>query len=311
MANKFYSNFRIPGVQLSKYTSRFSGHQTFPLRYGWLYKYNQTSQLKEFSKLTSDDLMIEWGVGKNMVDGLKYWAERLEISSNGSEYKTISEYDLHLDNTNSLWLVHWMLCRKVNELTAYRLFFNHYNGLTIDSKSFMLFIKDLFESRKFESDTKKSSILQLPAENTLTKDISTFLLTYSLKKEQKVSENSFSSPLAELGLIKQFDKLTHLCELEERSTLSDSVFVYSVIDYFTGQAQATMSFDAFLMGEGSPARIFRMSQAEVELRLEKVVELTKNKIGWTDTQGLRQIQIKDKTIFNEKNSFLNKIYKQV
>jgi len=302
---------------LSKYTARFSGHQTFPLRYGWLYKYYQTSLSGNFKKLSTDDLMVEWGVGKNMVDGLKYWADRVGITSetNGiCEYKTIHQNDAYLDNINSIWLTHWLLCRDVQDLTSYRIFFNFYNGLTVDKRSFMLFIRELFESRKFESSTKKAGVLQLSTENTLSKDISTLFLTYSLNKSGKVSEDSFSSPLSELGLIKQFDKQTYLCELEERTTLSDTVFVYALVDYFERQHSqynhvATVSFDSFLMGEGSPARIFRMSQSEVELRLEKAVKLTDNKIGWTDTQGLRQIQIKDSTVFDSKSTLLKNIYK--
>ena len=34
-------------------------HQIFPLRYGWLYN---------FKKLSTDDLMAEWGVSKNIVE---------------------------------------------------------------------------------------------------------------------------------------------------------------------------------------------------------------------------------------------------
>jgi len=298
---------------LSKYTARFSGHQTFPLRYGWLYKFYQTSLLDSFNKLTSDDLMVEWGVGRNMVDAVKYWADRVGISSN-SEYSVIDKNDADLDKINSVWLIHWLLCRNAKELTAYRIFFNFYNGQTVTKVSLALFIKELFELQQFQSNTKKAGILQLSSENTVSKDISTLFLTYSSNKSVKVSEDSFSSPLSELGLIKQFDKQTYLCELEERTNLSDAVFVFALIDYFErltleNRQITTISFDAFLLGEGSPARIFRMSQAEVELRLERAVKLTENKIGWTDTQGLRQIQIKDNNVFKEKNAFLNRIYK--
>lgn len=295
---------------MSKYTARFSGHQTFPLRYGWLYKFYQTSLLADFKKLTTDELMVEWGVGKNMVEAVKYWADRVGINQENSEYITIHANDEYLDDINSIWLIHWLLCRTVTELTAYRILFSFYNGLTVNKASFSLFIKELFESRKFQSNTNKKGLLQLPSENTLNSDISTLFLSYSSNKTGKVSEDSFSSPLSELGLIKQFDKQVYLCELEERATLSDAVFVYSVVDYFDAEnQQSTISFDSFLMGEGSPARIFRMSQSEVELRLEKVVELTDGKIGWTDTQGLRQIQIKDSTVFKDKSTFLNKVYK--
>lgn len=305
---------------MNKYTARFSGHQTFPLRYGWLYKYYQVSQFENFSSLTTDDLMVEWGVGKNMVEGLKYWADRVGIYDQNdenmvsNEYSQIDQHDAHLENINSIWLIHWLLCRNVSELTAYRVFFNFYNGQKVDKTSLFVFVKELFESRQFEANTKKKSILQLPSEGTVSKDLSTFFLTYATKKSGKVSEDSFSSPLSELGLLKQFDKQTYLCELEERNSLSDEVFTYALLDYFASLASelnpvTTMSFESFLIGEGSPARVFRMSQSEVEIRLESTSKLTSGKVGWTDTQGLRQIQIKDSTVLENKDTFLAKIYK--
>lgn len=263
--------------------------------------------------------MVEWGVGKNMVDGIKYWAGRVGIYDQADNHKVSDEYfhidqhDEHLENISSLWLIHWLLCRDVTELTAYRIFFNFYNGQKVDKESLLMFIKELFATKQFESDTKKKSILQLPADNSLTKDISTFFLTYAKSKTIKISEDSFSSPLSELGLLKQFDRQKFLCELEPRSSLSDQVFTFALVDYFSmlsGRGGATtMSFDSFLLEPGSPARVFRMDQTEVENRLERASELTDKRIGWTDTQGLRQIQIKDIDVLNDRNTFLAKIYK--
>ncbi|ELA9593019.1 DUF4007 family protein [Vibrio parahaemolyticus] len=304
---------------MNKYTARFSGHQTFPLRYGWLYKYFQTSLLQGFDTLTTEDLMVEWGVGKNMVDAIKYWAGRVGIYEQADtikvsdEYFEIERHDQHLESMSSLWMIHWLLCRNVSELTSYRIFFNFYNGLKVDKESLLGFIKDLFEKNQFKSDTKSENILQLPTDNSLYKDIGTFFLTYAKSKSSKVSEDSFSSPLSELGLLKQFDKQIFLCELEQRHSLSNEVFTYAVIDYFLALASeknaVTMSFESFMSEPGSPARIFRMSQFEVENRLEIVSELTSGKIGWTDTQGLRQIQIKDSSVLKNKKHFLKKIYK--
>ena len=50
---------------------RFSGHQTFALRYGWLEKgYEFTLRGKRFSH---ESAIVDLGVGKNMVDSIKYW----------------------------------------------------------------------------------------------------------------------------------------------------------------------------------------------------------------------------------------------
>lgn len=59
----------------------FSGHETFPLRYGWLKKvYDAATAVEEKKGNISKDLFnnIEaisiLGVGKNMVSSMRYWA---------------------------------------------------------------------------------------------------------------------------------------------------------------------------------------------------------------------------------------------
>lgn len=51
---------------------RFSGHQTFVFRYGWLVKGVDLIRRNPHGFL-EDDAIVQLGVGKNMVDSIKYW----------------------------------------------------------------------------------------------------------------------------------------------------------------------------------------------------------------------------------------------
>ena len=51
---------------------KFSGHQTFVCRYGWLEKGVRLIQRNPHGFL-EDDVLIQLGVGKNMVESIKYW----------------------------------------------------------------------------------------------------------------------------------------------------------------------------------------------------------------------------------------------
>ena len=61
------------------YSPQLSGHETFPLRYGWLKKAFDAVQ---DSKDTEDnrtvfsgaDAIARFGVGKNMVASMRHWA---------------------------------------------------------------------------------------------------------------------------------------------------------------------------------------------------------------------------------------------
>ena len=77
---------------------KFGGHQSFHLRDQWLYKgiywwTNQSSQLSLRDKKVMDKAMKEMGVGKNMVDSIKYWliaTKLIELDNKGSESYSIA-----------------------------------------------------------------------------------------------------------------------------------------------------------------------------------------------------------------------------
>ena len=59
---------------------QFSGHETFPLRYGWLKKVHDAVRENEQQGVdgkqvfSSEDAIARFGVGKNMVASMRYWA---------------------------------------------------------------------------------------------------------------------------------------------------------------------------------------------------------------------------------------------
>ena len=61
------------------YRPQFSGHETFPLRYGWLKKAVDAVRIAEVEKenlsvFSADDAIARFGVGKNMVASIRHWA---------------------------------------------------------------------------------------------------------------------------------------------------------------------------------------------------------------------------------------------
>src|SRR4051812_45658290 len=62
------------------YKPLLSGHETFPLRYGWLKKaFDAVSEssddlFKRRSVFREDDAIAHFGVGKNMVASIRHWA---------------------------------------------------------------------------------------------------------------------------------------------------------------------------------------------------------------------------------------------
>src|ERR1700743_1261113 len=72
---------------------QFAGHETFPLRYGWLNKaYDQVTRALRSGNTDTNSIFIDdesislFGVGKNMVVSMRHWALAVEVlrSKDGS-----------------------------------------------------------------------------------------------------------------------------------------------------------------------------------------------------------------------------------
>ncbi|SEH04935.1 DUF4007 family protein [Candidatus Venteria ishoeyi] len=80
---KQYQEIRLEAFQhipqLKPRQITFGRHQTFPLRFGWLSKGFQ-SLLENPGIFSDEDATIKLGVGKNMVESIKYWLQAARIA---------------------------------------------------------------------------------------------------------------------------------------------------------------------------------------------------------------------------------------
>ncbi|GAD88827.1 hypothetical protein VHA01S_010_00530 [Vibrio halioticoli NBRC 102217] len=292
---------------------KFSGHQTFPVRYGWIYKIIQEVQtnVSISSKETIEQQMVSMGMGKNMVLSVRHWIKTLKLVQpnqnklldfeltdlaknlfvNTEEQKAWDEF---LDKIGTIWLLHWLtqsIPASNAELNTARWFFNYFNGVRLDKQQLARDINLSLGNHEKEL-----------TEATLRKDIDCFFQTYSTKYSvnKKLSEDSFTSPFTELGLLVQLDGKTYLSELSSRKSLPDEVFTFALVDFMQKQQidksgkvisnENTFSFDKLLNEIGSPGRIFRLTSNGLSEKLDSVERITNGQVAWTDTQGLRQVQ---------------------
>ena len=313
---------------MTEYTSRFSGHETFPLRYGWLYKAVKSvtndysdKPLKPVTSGKSEDIekaVVRMGVGKNMVNSIRYWAEASKIIQDHKGRDDLTDiaieifgedaesgWDPYMEQLATIWILHWLLNSDYKVASASRWFFNRFNGQRFDKQQ-------LIDGIALDID----KLGLKAADKTIAKDIDCLLQGYSQKNSTnaKISEDSFSSPLVELGLIRTLEDGKYKkfsAELGEQESLPSEVFVFALIEYWHQEARSekTIAFDRLLTAEGSPARVFRLSQNALANRLDQVEELTDRRISWTDTQGLRQIRCDDiDQLIEDKTDFINQYY---
>ena len=289
---------------------RLSGHDTFPLRYGWLYKaaaFISKNKALRTSNLEDTELsVVQLGVGKNMVNAIRYWAESAGVLETNSSFEqkltAMGELllgtdesigsDPYLEKLGTVWLVHFMLNFDEVNLTAYRYFFNYSNLQSFD-KDRLIFDLSSFVENKSDKSVNQS---------TIKKDVDCFLNTYCKKYKgtkvniSNINEDYFSSPLTEIGILTDLGKGFYLSEFSERSNLPVRIFIYGLCRFILETVGSTSaSFESLLMAPFSPGRIFRLSESGLAHQLDDAMRLLPTGLTVTDTAGQRQVVI-DKNI---------------
>lgn len=299
---------------------RFTGHDTFPLRHGWLFKATDLIKNNELISASDNDQAVRTieilGVGKNMVNAIKYWAEvskvvetRIVNRSSVQETTELGSYifdpvtgkDPYLEDSGTLWLLHFLLCFDDEQLTAYRYFYNYSNSIYFEKTRL---VDDLLD------DLVRLTGAASVNKATIKKDVDCFLATYAEKhragsKKKVVDEDHFASPLTDLGLIKDLGRGFYQCDLDERPSLPLGIFTYALVEFFkfaNAESQSRqISFEDVLSKPLSPGRIFKLSEAELGRLIDEAVADSNGSIVWVDTQGLKQVAIDNSELEKPRN----------
>lgn len=280
------------------YQPRFTGHETFPLRYGWLKKAFDAVQSAEdendiVSVFAAEDAIARFGVGKNMVASIRHWANAAGIIEDGTGRSQTTPLgrmlfdddglDPYMESPSTAWLIHWQLCSRPTKKTTWYWAFNHYPAISFDRDGLVRSITELVSERKWRR----------ASQSTIRSDVSCFIRTYvSQTPRGKAShEDALESPLTELGLIRE-DEDRHKFRFVRGRTasLGIGVFCYAVSEFWRAHSTArTISFETLLHEPGCPGRVFQFDENELADRLYNIEESSNGRFTWSETAGLKQI----------------------
>ena len=284
---------------LHDYHAQFSGHETFPLRYGWLKKVFDRvagTEIEVANRIAcwGDDAIARFGVGKNMVASMRHWSKAtriIEEPDTNSVRTTMlgrllfgpSGLDPWMEHPATLWLIHWQLAG-CPEKTTWFWVFSHYPAV--------IFERDKLEQllARFIRDRGSPTI----AAKTLKNDVACFVRTYVARQPSGRAghDDALESPLTELSLIKAVGKNGGFRLVRgPKTTLGDGVFVYALIDFWSRYAPtaATLSFEAIAHEPGGPGRVFLFDEDDVADRLSALDDATRGALRWSETAGLKQV----------------------
>ncbi len=246
---------------------KFGGHQSFHLRDQWLskgiYQANQSPQILLNSKTKAEQTMQELGIGKNMVDSLKYWLRATHLitaSREGfvltKEAHKILQKDPYFELDGTLFLIHYLLTTNKEEATTWYWFFNHFSATEFEKLS----LTNAFYSYiQIKSERKIK-------DSTLEKDLNCLLRMYQAVEYtgKKNPETETPSPFTKYGWIEKRGEGFIRNKLNIND-LNMHVFSYILGLFWTNHLKQPESvrLEDLCLKENSPGRIFQLSLEEM------------------------------------------------
>lgn len=277
---------------------RFSGHQSFALRNTWLTK-GVLASAQNPHIFSEPDALVTLGVGKNMVESIRYWCQATQMVADVPGARGAYQpspwgrrffcggaaWDPYLEDTATLWFVHWLLATNVTCAGTIYYAFNELHAAEFTRASLERDVgafADLHEART--------------TPNTIRRDVGVFIRNYLGGPDRADSppEDILDCPLVELGLLVQGANGL-LCSFQRgaKPSLPDGVFVAAMAEFARRLAERTLSFDDLAYAPCSPGRVFRLDEPALAERLERVSEMTDGAWSYTETTGLRQVLLQE------------------
>ncbi len=290
----------------------FSGHETFSLRIGWLPK--AAAALERGENPFSDPRagMTTLGLGKNMVQSLAFWILATGVATKteaGFELTTFGKlvfarnekpgFDPYLENTQTLWLLHWNLCQGWQEGDRHRRAYawHHFTNEMTDNEMTATETVEHFAGAPVTSGRDLSNV-------TLRQHFDIFVRTYMEGESsgpRAIPEETLDSPLTTLRLLRDAgqrklpnNKRESVYRIASgpKPSLSTNTFRYCLHQWWTrNQAnENSLTIRQIAHEEDSPGRCFRLPEIVIHEILVKLADQFPKEFQIQETRSQRTIQ---------------------
>lgn len=275
----------------------FAGHQTFHPRFGWLKK--AVDQVIEDPRVFArEDATLQLGVGKNMVDAIKFWAVTAKLISEqktttggefhattfAKEFVVEGGYDPFIEDSLTLWMIHWNLLKPMSNSPVTWIFFNEFNAVEFGQDTLYQFmLREIHDQGNLRKPPNPSSI---------SKDTDVLIRMYSRKvlSGRQTVEDALDSPFRDLGLIvpSQLAQGCYRVVLGPKPSLPQAAVAVACLEFLeaTESAATSMSISRLANDENSPGKAMKLSS-------ESIVEMLSGfeSLRLTNSAGIQQLVV--------------------
>ena len=281
----------------------FARHETFHMRFGWLRK-GFTAAEQDPQTFSKPYATVELGVGKNMVNAIRYWCQAYKIieetanaerprmphlvpSVFGHQLLDPDGWDPWLEDPATLWLLHWKLLGPGSQCLA-PVWWAAFN---------------LFTPEQFEEYQLTDLVVELTAaagwksvmESSIKKDVDCLLRTFAVRRTgRQTMDDLLDCPTRQLGLIAPAvgEAKSWRFVTGPKPTLPAAIVAYACLDFLAniGPNERTISVARLASDPGAPGRAFRLTESNLyDILVEAVKEVEAMQVA--EPAGLRQLVV--------------------
>lgn len=252
--------------------------------------------------LPIEDLMLKFGVGKNMVSSMFYWSYAAGFIDENKKPTDIAKIifgssgriglDPYGESATTSWLVHWNLASTATKCTAFWFLFNCVNTPSISRSELQDQLIEFITNRgyKFSALTIKRAVEVC---------LRSYLPNISCRSKE-ITEEFVEAYLGDLGLIEPKNRDVILLHRSSRPTLNSALFAYSLLDFWNKNSKntTTLNFHRIMHDIGSPGKVFKLDETSLATYLDSLEQLTNGQILWTEQAGIRSLLRKNDALRN-------------
>ena len=239
---------------------RFSGHETFSVREGWLHK-GLKMLMEEPEKLYHKHAADFLGVGSNMAKSIRHWLQATGLAKTDHDQrgrllytdfgKVIFEHDPYFIETSTWWLLHINLVSSPVYADTWHWFFNSFNLERFDRSIVVENLRQYIQLRD----------RRMPSTKTLERDVACLLSSYSrnIPTDNGDPEEARDCPFRDLGFLSHYRSSGSYQLHHNTKPIHPCVFGYCVSKVYEDAGQGDIAVQRLIREPGGPGRAFTLT----------------------------------------------------
>lgn len=251
----------------------FSGHESFPCRYGWLPKLYEALVADPELFSSDEKAILRLGIGRNMIKSLRFWGEAFGLSRSHGGKVVVTDFarrlldpenglDPYLETPDALWRLHWKVTAHAG-LGAWVVAFLEHHDREITRERFVAAVR-----------ARAVQVRGTITSGTASNHVGVFLRTYAGERDYDGSpEETLGSPFQELELL-HLDTPGGVPTVRfsrgSKPTLDVSALAFAIEDFWrtVGRNSTALSFRSLMLSYAAPGAILMLNESDLHERLD-------------------------------------------